>query len=219
VLDVGANIGLFSLFILSEFPGARVYAFEPAPPNFGLLCKNTSPYRDRFQPFNMGLSDAAREATFTFYPFSTGMSSFYGDRAEEQDVLLGIMRNQIKRGEKQIEELLPRFDELSEQRFASRNFVCTLATLSSVVEKHGIEQIDLVKIDVQKAELDVLRGIEDRHWPRIRQVVMEVHDLRGLKEQVVELLLSHGFRVRVEQDDLYEGTVIYNVYAVRAKGR
>ena len=215
VLDVGANIGLFSLFILSEFPDARVYAFEPAPPNYGLLCKNTQPYRDRFVPFNLGLSDAAREATFTFYPFSTGMSSFYGDRAEEQDVLLGIMRNQIKRGETQIEELLPRFEELSEQRFASRSFVCNLETLSSVVEKHAVERIDLVKIDVQKAELDVLRGIEDRHWPRIRQVVMEVHDLRGQKEQVVDLLRGHGFDVHVEQDDLYQGTVIYNVYAIR----
>ncbi len=219
VLDVGANIGLFSLFILSEFPDARVLAFEPAPPNYGLLCKNTHPYRDRFQPFNLGLSDSAREATFTFYPFSTGMSSFHGDRREEQDVLLGIMRNQIKRGEKQIEELIPRFDELSEQRFASRTFVCNLATLSSIVEQHAIERIDLVKIDVQKAEMEVLRGIEERHWPRIRQVVVEVHDLRGQKDQVVDLLRGHGFDVHVEQDDLYQGTVIHNVYAIRAGAR
>lgn len=219
VFDVGSNIGLFSLFVLSEFPDARVYAFEPAPPNFGLLSRNTRPYRDRIQLFNLGLSDSAREATFTFYPFSTGMSSFYGDRTEEQDVLLGIMRNQIRRGEKQVEELIPRFDELSERRFASRTFVCDLTTLSSIVEEHAIERIDLVKIDVQKAELDVLRGIEDRHWPRIRQVVMEVHDLRGQKEQAVDLLRGRGFAVHVEQDDLYQGTVIYNVYALRADAR
>jgi FkbM family methyltransferase len=216
VFDVGGNIGLFSLFILTEFPDARVYTFEPAPPNYELLCKNTRDHQDRIQLFNCGLSDARREAKFTFYPYSTGMSSFYGDRSEEQDVLLGIMRNQIKRGEKQIEELIPRFDELSEQRFTSRSFVCNLTTLSSIVEKHAVERIDLVKIDVQKAELDVLRGVEERHWPRIRQIVMEVHDLKGQKDEVVELLANHGYEVHVEQDDLYQGTVIYNVYAVRA---
>jgi FkbM family methyltransferase len=216
VFDVGANVGLFSLFVLSEFPTARVFAFEPAPPNFQVLRRNTRAYPDRFRLFELGLSDSTREAEFTFYPYSTGMSSFYGDRAEEKDVLLGIMRNQVERGEKEIAELLPRFDELSEQRFASRRFVCGLTTLSSIVDENAVERIDLIKIDVQKAELDVLRGIEERHWPRIRQVVLEVHDLKGQKDQVVGLLRGHGFDVQVVQDELYKGTVIYNVYAVRA---
>jgi hypothetical protein len=42
-------------------------------------------------------------------------------------------------------------------------------------------------VDVERAELAVLRGIRPEHWRRIRQVVMEVHDLppperRGGKE-------------------------------------
>jgi len=37
ILDIGANAGYFSLFALSRFPGARVYAFEPLPVNFQLL--------------------------------------------------------------------------------------------------------------------------------------------------------------------------------------
>jgi hypothetical protein len=31
VVDIGANIGLFSLFALSRSPNAKIYAFEPAP--------------------------------------------------------------------------------------------------------------------------------------------------------------------------------------------
>jgi FkbM family methyltransferase len=37
ILDIGANAGYFSLFALSRFPGARVFAFEPLPANFRQL--------------------------------------------------------------------------------------------------------------------------------------------------------------------------------------
>ena len=40
ILDIGANIGLFSLFMISRFPAARVYAYEPMPPNFDYLTEN-----------------------------------------------------------------------------------------------------------------------------------------------------------------------------------
>jgi FkbM family methyltransferase len=36
-VDVGANAGYFSLFLLSRFPRARVWAYEPIPTNFELL--------------------------------------------------------------------------------------------------------------------------------------------------------------------------------------
>lgn len=34
VIDIGANIGLFSMLILSHVPGARIIAFEPMPGNY-----------------------------------------------------------------------------------------------------------------------------------------------------------------------------------------
>ena len=33
VVDIGANVGYFSFLILSSLPGARIYAYEPFPPN------------------------------------------------------------------------------------------------------------------------------------------------------------------------------------------
>jgi FkbM family methyltransferase len=38
-IDIGSNIGLMSLFVLSKNPSSRVYAFEPGPHQSGLLCK------------------------------------------------------------------------------------------------------------------------------------------------------------------------------------
>src|SRR5690348_5909281 len=40
VFDVGANIGMFSLFIGARCPSARVYAFEPVPEVFAKLQQN-----------------------------------------------------------------------------------------------------------------------------------------------------------------------------------
>ena len=72
-----------------------------------------------------------------------------------------------------------------------------------------------MKIDVQKAELDVLLGIDDADWPKIQQVVLEVHDIEGRLNAIAALLERRGFRVASEQDPLYAGTNIHNIYAVR----
>lgn len=35
-------------------------------------------------------------------------------------------------------------------------------------------RVDLLKVDVERAELQVLRGVQRHHWPRIQQLAMEV---------------------------------------------
>jgi iturin family lipopeptide synthetase A len=51
---------------------------------------------------------------------------------------------------------------------------------------------------VEKAELDVLRGVADEDWARIRQVVMEV-DTRENLAAIRSLLERHGFRVATDE--------------------
>jgi len=40
VIDVGANAGYFTLYILSRLPGARTFSYEPIPVNFNQLKRN-----------------------------------------------------------------------------------------------------------------------------------------------------------------------------------
>jgi len=40
VVDIGANVGYFSLYVFARFPGSRVIAFEPIEGNFRLLEAN-----------------------------------------------------------------------------------------------------------------------------------------------------------------------------------
>ena len=46
IVDVGANIGMASIFFAIKYPKARIIAIEPEESNFNLLVKNTRPYRN-----------------------------------------------------------------------------------------------------------------------------------------------------------------------------
>ena len=64
-----------------------------------------------------------------------------------------------------------------------------------------------MKIDVERAELDVVRGVEAQHWPLIDQVVAEVHDLEGSLQAFVEVLKRAGFTsIRCQQDPALAGS-------------
>ena len=79
-----------------------------------------------------------------------------------------------------------------------------------------IARIDLLKIDCEGAEWEVLMGIQAADWPKIQQVVVEVHDHDGRAEQVRALLQGHGFsRITAEQEKALEGTELINMFAVR----
>lgn len=217
VFDVGANIGLFTLYVHNRFNNIESYSFEPAPPLFEIACANVARYAPEAKMFNVGISDSKRTASFCFYPNSSGMSSFYADIDEEKAALLAIMLNQLRKGMPGMEQLMKQADDLLEQRFKSQTFECHLQQLSEIIRAHGVAQIDLLKIDAQKSELDALLGVDGDDWERIRQVVVEVHNISGRLDQITTLLRERGFKITVEQDEMYKGSVMFNLYATKPK--
>lgn len=215
VVDVGGNIGLFTLFAHYEAKNVKVFAFEPAPPLFELLSRNVAEHEVDARLFNIGIADTETEAAFTFYPRSSGMSSFHPDKEEEKHNLRTIIANQQKAGADAEVAGLAASEDLLDVRFEAIEFTATLRPLSAVIREQGIERIDLIKIDVQRSERQVIDGIADEDWPRIQQMVLEAHDADGEVGRLVELLRGRGFTVTTEQDELYVGTDIHNIYAVR----
>lgn len=219
VFDVGANVGLFTVFAGLAAADVQVYAFEPAPAVFALLRRNAAAHNPRARLFNCGISDVARDAELTFYPRSSGMSTFHPDLAEEREALRAIIANQRRQGDAHLDEVTAHLDDLLDHRFAHERVVCRLRTLSDVLAETGVARVDLLKIDVQKCELEVLLGLADADWPKIAQIVIEVHDIEGRVAAIERLLRGRGFaRVAVEQDALYAGSPIYNLYALRDAG-
>lgn len=194
VLDVGANIGMYSLFVHAEMPSARILAFEPVAALFDRLRQNLAGVPAKL--FAHGLSDAERNVAFTYYPGYTTMStcSDYADTPADKSF---VRQRVVASGDG---ELLDHVDEILDWRFEEVTEVCRLRRLSDVITEQQLDRIDMLKIDVQRAELDVLRGIEERHWPLVRQIALEVHDAPGTPtagrlRTITDLLRRHGFTV------------------------
>jgi FkbM family methyltransferase len=223
VFDVGGNIGLFTVFVAHHFPEARVFSFEPAPPLFAVLSANAAPYGSRVSLFNCGLLRQAGSADLTFYPHSSGMSSFYPNEREEKAALRTLIHNlnqgELAQGKEGIADILRYEDELVEQRFKRETWTCPLRTLSDVIREQGVARIDLLKVDVEKSEMDVLAGLAEEDWGKVEQAVLEVHDLGDRLQEVSALFRSHGFTVTLEQEELYRGSDRWNVYALREHRR
>lgn len=215
VFDVGANVGMFMLFVHYHAVRPRIFSFEPAPPLYALLQQNAATHGVNATLLNVGVSDAEGTAQFTFYPNSSGMSTFHGDLDEERSVLRRIMDNQAASGMAGMQDVMTHADDLLAERFRSSTFTCSLRPLRDVIAEHAVDRIDLLKVDVQKCEHEVLAGLGEANWPKVQQLVVEVHDEDGRLAALTGDLTARGFSVVSEQDDLYRGTNIHNLYATR----
>ena len=211
VFDVGANIGLFTLFVLQRAHRATIYAFEPIPPVFESLQINARLYGGGIRLFNCGLSSASGSASFAWYKHNSVISGRYADVQEEQATVKAFMKN-LSAAKGLSGEAL---DNLIRERLEREQFTCPLRTLSEVIAEEGIERIDLLKVDVEKGELDVFEGIRSADWPKIAQLVVEVHDIDDRLGKVQRLLENHGYQFSIEQDELLEATNVYTIYARR----
>jgi amino acid adenylation domain-containing protein/FkbM family methyltransferase len=213
VFDVGANIGLFTLYASMLCKDATVYAFEPIPPIFETLKLNASVYEVNVKLYNCGLSNANRKVTFTYYPHSSCMSGYYADADLDRQTLSLILKQQ--NDQPQMTDFAPYLDDIAGERIKSEAFLCQLRTISEIITENSIECVDLLKIDVEKSELDVLQGIENEDWEKIRNIVIEAHDVNGQLERIRTLLEQRGYHVIVEQDMSLDRTGLFNIYAKR----
>jgi FkbM family methyltransferase len=207
VVDVGANIGMSMLFFHRLCPGLSFHAFEPAPDPYRALAANVALHGIDAVTSMCALSDRSGKAALTYYPDTTSMSGLHADAVAEN----ALTRTFLMRSGFTEEDA----DDLLRERPQPVTITCDLRTLSEAIAERRIDRIGLLKVDVEKSELEVLRGIDDAHWPRIRQVVAEVHDHDGALGDMVALLRHHGFTVHHEQDRLLTGTDIHELFAVR----
>jgi FkbM family methyltransferase len=103
------------------------------------------------------------------------------------------------------------------KRIFTKYAECELSTVSDVIRDHQVEAIGLMKIDVEGSEMDVIRGIAPEDWPRIRQFVVEVHDVDGRVQKIRDILEARGYATVVEQLDFETLKILKNftIYAVK----
>ena len=213
IIDAGANIGLFTVFANRLARNVRMLSFEPNPAAFSCLKANAEAWGTAVKCLPLGLSRENKSAELTFFQGLSLLSGFYADATVEHEMVKNYVLNQ-QPNPSHDEQSAADIGALIDDRLQSRIVTAQLRTLSSVIAEEGIDHIDLLKVNVEKSELDVLMGIAPRDWSRIRQLVIEVDQTANLAP-ITDLLDQHGFEYLVEQDPVLRNTELCYVYAIR----
>jgi FkbM family methyltransferase len=181
VVDAGANVGLFTLRVKAQRPDARVVAIEPMPDTFRALRANLEHHgHDDVLAYELALGAAReREVPFTFHRDLPGNSTRYPEHQARTQAVLPASAYRVLTDTREIPVPVER--------------------LSDVLAGSGLPpRIDLMKIHVQDAELDVLRGIDAADWARVRQLVIAVSGLEEEPALIEKILHDNGFLVQRE---------------------
>jgi 31-O-methyltransferase len=248
VFDVGANIGLYSIFLSQNHRDLKIYAFEPIPQTFSILRKNTEAliHNSRLEMFNFGLSNKSGRSLFEFDRFAGLAATMRPEEVEGCVRKDAGMRAWAAAGISDLQKisvlshkfaarLLSALSRplagwlvatammslivlsLIRKRIFLQKIECELKTISDVIRERQVATIALVKIDVEGSEWDVIAGISEEDWPKIKQFVVEAHDVDGRVEKMKSVFESRGYRTVVSQEDweLHKLINAFTIIAVR----
>jgi FkbM family methyltransferase len=174
VLDVGANIGDWSIAALQYLPDATVHAFEIAPATSAKLIANAAGAGDRLIVNACGLGDTTGQIMLYYTPESDTASS---------TVSLAMDIARPNHGVTRIEEM-----------------TVPITTGDAYMAEHGLTHIDFLKIDVEGAELSVLNGFAGAFARKAIDLVQFEYGQVNLRTRVFledfcKFFTAHGFVV------------------------
>lgn len=219
VFDVGANIGAFALHACRRAGGGlELFCFEPIPPVYEALERNLSenpllaaakkhlyrvgvtsldgPLRGTFHYFKWMPCDTTQhieEKRDEFAAYFGAKGRLFDEQLRRVPLGIGDAIGGLTRRSVTTLTTNPLAIALFDRVIGLTKLDCPLASIESVVVAEQVEKIDLLKVDVEGAELDVLLGIGPSTWPKIRQVVMEIHDKDGRLARIKDILNRAGF--------------------------
>ena len=188
---------------------------------------------------NVGIADGVcKDATFTFYPNASGWGTLSKYESAEEvvrdmdtfidnaldtnnaDSPLSPLQRTTGKILRKVSPQLYRFVARAavQKLLSGKSTVnCQMSTISKIIKDYNIDRVILLKVDVERAELDVLRGVDLEDWSIIEQAALEVHQEN--LAPVVDILKSAGGFLNIDtlQTPDLEGTSIYMVYATKRK--
>jgi FkbM family methyltransferase len=173
VVDVGANVGVFTLKARKQ-TGRRgkVIAIEPEKKNYLRLCRNigVNRFSDVF-PVNVAVTDF------------DGIADFYVKDASVEHTLLPTT-------------------SLSYDTHTVTTRKVQVRMLPSVLRELGVNRVDFLKVDAEGVELEVLRGAEKLlSDKKIRKVSVATYHSKEETRAVGSFLQSFGYFVCVFRNE------------------
>ena len=172
VVDVGAHIGLYSLIAAKRVgPGGKVIAIEPDPENFKILRKNILLNRSKNIEALECAAYSAREKLKLFLP----------ELEQGRTIFNTVMQDRGK---------------------TSINFLEVEAnTLDNILESKNITEVNWIKIDVEGAELEVLKGaVNTLSSNKDTTFVIEIHGSEIYRE-LLGYLKTYNLTIMFEKSN------------------
>ncbi|HTV29657.1 MAG TPA: FkbM family methyltransferase [Xanthobacteraceae bacterium] len=194
VVDIGGNIGVFALWAAPQVPQGRIVSVEPNPVSLGCLKLNI----ERNGLGNVTAMQAAAGADggtmkLIYHPgwemiaYNAEVSApwFYRQSVPARFVrwIIAGLTNRHATAE------------------PVKHIVTPLMSLERIMDGHGIEVVNYLKLDCEGSEFEVLRNVSGACWSRIERAAIEYHEF-GRDRRVAELvtiLEGNGFEVEVHQ--------------------
>jgi FkbM family methyltransferase len=151
ILDIGANTGVYSLVAKTLNPSARVIAFEPSRNIFNKLKDNV-----RLNEYDIDCHQVALSNL-------DGHQTFY-DVNEENPTSASLSPEQLKNAEDYTGEIVE-YDVITQQ-------------LDTFIKQNELENIDLIKLDVEQHEPEVIEGFSNYIQKFMPIIFMEVLNAR-----------------------------------------
>lgn len=185
VLDIGAHVGYYTR-MASDIVGenGRVIAFEPNPHNHAMLKQNAG-NRSNVTLMQVALAEEEGTAELYDYLMMSASGSLHYDETL-RDVQLSTQRDV---------DFAPRLDG----DFEPQTYTVRTAPVDSLIQDEGVSKVDVIKMDIEGAEMGALRGMKETiaNSPNLA-LVMEFNPL-GLKafdnvpDESLREVLAMGF--------------------------
>jgi FkbM family methyltransferase len=177
IMDVGANVGIYTIWAQRRYRPAAVYCYEASPRTFAYLKDNIERLVDRnaTQISAVNCAIASRSGQKLVLNHATQVSGLSTLLDASQ---VGWMAESFADGGMTAYEVVS-------------------STVSNEMESNRLAAIDILKIDVEGYFMEVLKGIAPNDFARIANMVMELDYLpeTGIKPaEVEELLRTKGYR-------------------------
>ncbi len=146
MLDIGAHVGYYSRRYAKVLgKNGRIFAFEPHPRTFAALQHNV---RRLPQVTAVQLALAEQEGSAELYDYL--MMSASGSLHYDESMAA------LQKSQTQQTDIAPRIG----QTFTAQTFTVRTTPVDDFLTAQGIEQVDLVKMDIEGAEIGALRGMK-----------------------------------------------------------
>lgn len=197
VVDVGANIGMFALYAQLNWQPRTILCVEPVPPIRDLLRANVIDLPGVVIE-ESAAGDRSEKAILRYYPHCTVMSGRNTDAAADAEAIEAMLEQRASTTGATASESVSRGIRALAQYALSdaEDWPAEVEPLCSMLDRHQIAHVDLLKIDVEGDELRAIAGLEDRAKD-VAHILMELDAGRVARSDVESWLVQRGFKFTV----------------------